>query len=265
MSRLLILAAVAVFTLTEPTRAMDGVFDRSAEVDKYIQVIGTGTRNTLTEAAREIHDADIGDARLARALRDKLQSDLPTLDPKNSVDAKYRKSMVMAIASTGAMEFASDVKGMCAGIQAKRSVTYCDQAADRMQWYKAKNELMASRQYHRDGDDPKVSMIMNLLMSDDLSFKVEGADKMNWGKILDVRLMEAIEPQLLQYVNAGPRNATRMQANVAAHFVKLLGYSGDPKYRDTLSKVLAARPGESVKRRAAEGLRRLDLSAAGEQ
>lgn len=265
MTRFLALFSLLATGLCASVAAMEGEFDRSSEVEKYIQIINTGTRNTLTEAAREIHDADIGDARLARALRDKLQSDLPALDPKSSVDAKYRKSMVMAIASTGATEFASDVKGMCAGIKSKKPVTYCDEAAERMQWYKSKNALMASKQYHRDGDDPKVSMIMNLLMSDDLSFKVEGASKMNWGKILDARLMDAIEPQVLQYVNAGPRNATRMQANVAAHFIKLLGYSGNPKYRDTISKVLAAKPGEGVKRRAAEALRRLELSAASAQ
>lgn len=240
--------------------AMDGVFDRTAEVDKYIETIKTGTRNTLTDTARDIRNADIGDARLAAALHDKLRSEVPTLDPKNGVDGKYRKAMVNAIASTGVAEYGKDLSEMCAGLKSMHSQTFCDEAKAKMEWYHKKNETMASRQYYKEGDDPKVARIMNLIMSDDFSMKLEGASKMNWGKILDPRLMDAIEPQVLQFMDSTThKDASSAQINAMAGFVKLLGFSGNPKYRDTLVKVQKSKAGQLIQKRAKEAVHRLDL------
>src|SRR5882757_8698075 len=94
-----------------------------------------------------------------------------------------------------------------------------------------KNKVMASRQYHREGDDPTVSRVMNLLMSDDYELKHYAAERMNWEKVLDARLMAAIAPQVQHYVDGGYRGLSVKDDDTIANFIKLLGYSKDTQYR----------------------------------
>jgi len=85
--------------------AMDGVFDRSAEVDQYVaQLNSTATQEELIPSVRAIHISGIGDERLAKALADRLLRDVPNLEKQ------YGAWMVRALASTGA-PFAKDTLG----------------------------------------------------------------------------------------------------------------------------------------------------------
>lgn len=124
--------------------------------------------------------------------------------------------------------------------------------------YRRRNQLLSSTKYHHAGDDPRVSRIMNLLMSDDFAFKLEGASRMNWGKILDARLMEAIAPQVLQYMDSTKHGASPAQVNAIAGYVKVLGYSGNPKYSEVLMKVRGSQAGPLIQKRAKEALTRLE-------
>ena len=85
--------------------AMDGVFDRSAEVDQYVaQLNSTATQEELIPSVRAIHISGIGDERLAKAIAGRLLRDLPNLEKQ------YGAWMVRALASTGA-PFAKDTLG----------------------------------------------------------------------------------------------------------------------------------------------------------
>jgi hypothetical protein len=249
---------------TVSANAMDGEFDRSAEVAGYLRVLkADATRGTLTETAHQIYEARLYDEALAQAVFDKLSADLPTLNTKSQVDLKYRQLMIGAIAGTGVMKHAPALEKICATVETKRKVSTCDKQLAKMEWYKKRNQTMASRKYHTEGANVRASQIMNLLMSDDYTLKLEGVSQMNWGKILDARLMEAIEPQVLDLLSqVGTKGFTSLQMNTLEDFVKMLGFSDNPKYRPTVEKVHAAKVSNTVRQRAKTALRRFDQAEA---
>jgi len=233
------------------------VFDRSAEVEKYLVKISDGTRIVLTQTARDIQKADLSDERLAAALFDKLATDAPKLSDKNKVDVRYRLAMTAALASTGSAEFASRLKKLCNDIESLRRQGDCEEEVARMPWYKTKNEIAANKKFHKDGDNERSSRLMNLVTADDFMLKKWAAELMDQEKIADLRLMDATAEQVLRYMDSTTHSASRAQVDAIGYFVRVLGNSGHAKYRDVIDKVLASNAGPIVQMRAREAKKRL--------
>lgn len=96
-----IVKALGLLLVCNLANAMDGVFDRSAEIDQYIaQLNGTATQAELITASRAIYISGISDERLAKAITERLLRDLPHLTSLGDGD-QYGVWMVKALASTG--------------------------------------------------------------------------------------------------------------------------------------------------------------------
>jgi hypothetical protein len=251
-------ALFALFvSLTGVAHAMEGVFDRTEEVDKYIGVMKTSTTGTLAVAAKEISVSGIADPRLAAALNERLLNDYRTISA-DRVDDTYGVWMARALASFGIADYASTLKTVAAGTKNQKTRAACKEALPTIGWNQAKNQVMASKRYYAEGDDPAISRLMNLLMSDDYSYKHYAAERMNWEKVLDPRLMAAIAPQIQQYVDRGDTHLTDQADDTIANFVKLLGYSKNVQYRPVLESVIAYKNASSgVKRHAKYALDKL--------
>lgn len=236
--------------------AMDGEFDRSAEVDKYMAALKTGSTGTLAVAAKEISTSGIADPQLAAALKDRFLADYKTIGNDRESDT-YGVWMCRALASFGIADYAGDLRTIASGSKNIKARGACKEALPTIGWNKSKNIVMASRQFHNEGDDPAVSRLMNLLMADDYEYKHYAAERMNWEKVLDKRLMAAIAPQLQQYVQRDAK-LNELQDDTIANFAKLLGYSRDVQYRGVLESVVAYPLASSgVKRHAKYALDKL--------
>jgi hypothetical protein len=236
--------------------AMEGEFDRSAEVERYMTAMKTGSTGTVAIAAKEISTSGIADPQLAAALRDRFLTDYKTIGIDRE-SLTYGVWMCRALASFGIADYASDLGKIAQGTNSVKVRKACKDALPTIDWNRSKNVVMASRQYHHEGDDPTVSRIMNLLMADDYQYKHYAAERMNWEKVLDKRLMAAIAPQLQQYVQRDAR-LNDLQDDTMANFAKLLGYSQDVQYRGVLENVLAYKHASSgVKRHAKYALDKL--------
>lgn len=251
--------ALVVFALSTPlgnAYSMEGEFDRSAEAARYMTAVQTGSIGTLAVAAKEISASGIADPQLAAALSDRLLADYKTLGTDRENDT-YGVWMCRALASFGIADYADELKTVAAGVKNQKVRTACKEALSTIAWNESKNTVMASMQYHNEGDDPAVSRLMNLLMSDDYSYKHYAVERMNWERVLDKRLMAAIAPQLQKYVQ-GAAKLNDVQEDTIANFVKLLGYSRDVQYREVLQGVLAYPHASSgVKRHAKYALDKL--------
>ncbi len=242
---------------TGVVHALEGEFDRSAEINRYMAVVKTGPVGTLAVVAREISVSGISDPQLAAALNERLLADYKTIGSDREGDT-YGVWMCRALTSFGSAEYVSSLKTVAGGAKNSKVRSACKEAQTTIAWNQVKNKVMASRQYHAEGDDPVVSRLMNLLMSDDYAYKHYAVERMNWERVLDKRLMAAIAPQVQQYVQRDGAKLTNLEDDTIANFVKLLGYSRDVQYRGVLESVLAckhASPG--VKRHAKYALDKL--------
>jgi hypothetical protein len=252
-------AAVTSLGLIVGVHATAGVVDRSAEVAAYLQDIQTGTRGAVTDTAKKIVDADLGDERVAETLYRKLTADLPTLDDDNSVDMNYKKAMVMAIAATGVAGYEDKLKPICEGIKlsSMTKTNYCFTVVSEMEINRRVNLLVADDTYHRQGEDPRVGRIMTLLMSDDFYNKHLAAHRMNWWKILDVRLTDVMAEQLPTFIPLMTKKGEHEADSAMAGYIKLLGYSGNPKYIPVLEKIMKSKARDALRQRTRKAVRAL--------
>jgi hypothetical protein len=67
--------AIAMFSGIPNAFAMEGSFDRSAEVDNYIETIDTAPQVIATATLHDIYWSGISDRRLGEFLKERLMSD----------------------------------------------------------------------------------------------------------------------------------------------------------------------------------------------
>lgn len=229
--------------------AMDGVFDRSAEVDQYVaQLNSNATQDQLVPTARAIHISGLGDERLATAISDRLLRDVGNLDKQ------YGAWMVRALASTGDPIAKETISKISKTKQMPRIKEECAEQLAVVDWHKHRNEVMASRRNYNEGDDMRVAQLMNLLQSDDITLRGNAAYRMNWDKILDPRLMAEIAAQLTDFVDKGARINNKDESSAMANYAKILGYSNNQEYAAVLRRVATNSGDQWVKKAAGKAL-----------
>jgi hypothetical protein len=260
--------------------AMDGNFDRELEVRGYLQEIATKTNGEMTEVAERIFYSGIDDARLAKAINDRLLDSADIFLPppgsnvrkrgtfsRPDVSDRYALWMVKALISTGSSEYDSTYRlltkspehGGVVSDKVRTHIRY-ESDEDELEWHRKKNALMASRKFHLPGSNERVSQLMNLITSDDLDYREFGIERVAVEKISDARLNKLLEEIVTQYVKRAEvlkRGALGRENKFISHSVKQLGLSGDMQYRAVLEKVAASRAPPAVKKHAAAALDRL--------
>jgi len=237
--------------------AMDGEFDRSADVSKFMDIVQNGTRLNMTRAAKDIYVSGIADPALAAALSERLLRDYQSLGKTNRGDTQYGAWMVKALASTGIEQYATTIEQVRKGAAAGAVKMECKEELEKLAWHKAKNQVMNSRANHVDGGNERVSQLLNLIKSDDFSFKQFAADRVSWEKLLDERVLDEMAAQLLRYMNEKGRDSSRAQSKALGLYAKLLGYSGLAKYREPLQQVLDSDASMLLKKHAKEALAKM--------
>jgi hypothetical protein len=238
-------------------QALPGVFDRSAEIEQYIQQLNSDlTYEQLIDVAKPIYVSGISDDRLAKAIGDRLLKDLASMK-KDRLSTQYGAWMVKALASTGTDVAATLIEEIRTKSKSQRIRSECEDQVVILPWQRRKNEVMASRENHNEGDDMRVSQLLNLLKSDDYSFKKDAAYRMSWDRMLDDRLMEEIAKQVDAFVGKNGVSNDRAEIVVMSHYVKMLGYSYDDKYRQLLMKVVQSKADSDVRRHAIKSVKRV--------
>jgi hypothetical protein len=112
------------------------------------------------------------------------------------------------------------------------------------------NKVMASLDNHVEGGDPTTSMLINLLKSNDRIYTDFALDRIQREKLRDPRLLDFLESQVNDYVRRAPVAKLQWQEVVIRRHIKLLGQSGDIKYRATMAKVLTSSVDKGAKKQA---------------
>lgn len=227
---------ILLLAFTAVAYSAEGVFDRTAEVYKYAALINDGDRGQLVLVAREIYGSGISDQRLATAIYDRLHRDGKHISGSR-LDEQYGVFMVKALASTGLESVKPQLREIHSEVSSAKTASACADELKQVDWHAQRDAVMASTANHHEGDDANVSRLINLLKSDDVSFKHWAVERMNWDKVLDKRLMQVIASQVQAYVDRHGGSLSEEEDDTMANFVKLLGYSKDVQYRPLLVSV----------------------------
>ena len=249
-------AILAVFLFGQ-AQAMDGVFDRSAEVASYIQQINnTPSQLEMIGILKPIYVSGISDEQLAHALGERLLKDLPAIDDSRT-GSQYGAWLVKALGSTGTEYARQVITEVSQKTKVHRVLSACNDKLQQIDWERRKNEIMASRKNFTEGGNMKVAQLLNLLQDPDYTYKVNAAWRMSWDRVLDPSLMEEIAKQLQAFVDKN--GAANDPAEIAAmgNFAKMLGYSGDTKYQPLLAALYKSNADGAIKSQAKKAYERL--------
>ena|GEM_PF-3591498 len=234
-----IVKVLALLLLCNLANAMDGVFDRSEEVNRYVGMLGSSVGPLeLIDVSKQIYVSGISDARLAKAIAERLMKDLPKITIGQSDNIQYGAWMVKALAATGDPSAKEVISEVIKTTKAPRIRSEAEEQINEIEWHHRANEVMASRKNFNEGDDMRVAMLLNELQSDDFSLKQDAAYRMSWDKILDPKLMVEIAKQVQTYVDNGKHTDNKAEMVVMSHYVKMLGYSGNAEYKPLIRKLL---------------------------
>ncbi len=258
------LAIIGTFIVSS-ANTMEGAFDRSAEIDKYVETLNTGTQGVVTLALRDIYWSGISDRRLADVLNEQLLRDFADIStPEHpvgrprftwTVDEHYGVALIEALASMGIVDYngtfekiGKDPKQGGAGNKRVRNEA---RSAPKVVALRAGlNQVMATRENHVEGGNPTTSMLINLLKSDDRIYRDFALDRIYREKLRDPRLLNFLESQVVAYVNLSPVAKPGWQEVYLRRNIRLLGLSGDTKYLGTMESVVASNVDEGTKKYA---------------
>lgn len=250
------LLTLGILLLGSMANAMEGSFDHSADIAKYLDVIKNGTRASVIESGRNLYRAGITSPELAAALNVRLLSEFEKVSSGDSIGKQYIEWMVKALAATST-EYAETLQQVGKRGRSLHIDRFCAEEIGKLSWYKARNEVMSSRQYFEANGDVRTAQIMNLLKSEDFAMKQFAADRMNWDRIMDTSLVEEVSRQVPQHMNSTTMASPPVQIDTLGLYVKILGYSNNPKYRDTLNALLKSKAHKHVKMHAKRALQNL--------
>jgi hypothetical protein len=266
LAALVVSVGIATLSMSSHVLAMDGDFDRSAEVDRYVEVLRSGTQNAVTAALNEIYWSGISDRRLGDALNDLLLKDFDNIvnpppppfgRPRFSwtVDEKYGVGLIEALASMGMPEYNATFDKIAQAGKEKGAINKRikkeAQAAPKLIAFRAGlNKAMASRESHVEGGNPTSSMLINLLKSDNRLYRDFALDRIHREKLRDPRLLDFLDGQVIAYVNRAPVKKLEWQDTYMRRNIKLLGLLGNATHHRTMEMVLASKVDEGAKKHA---------------
>lgn len=273
-----ILIAAATLLHAGNSSADEGVFDRETEIRSYLDVFANGNVTQASIAARTFAESGIGDPRVAQVLSQRLERDYPRLTPRHEqnapyevnhvlsnmprVDWQYGVAMVRALASTGVYETADTLERVrrspaSGGSQVKQVRRESEKEKKRIEWYKTRNDIMSSKRNHHEGDDPRASMMINLLTSSDDSYRRYAMERIASERMRDPRPFAVVNEQLRRQMAEDAAGSAKGNEALLVWRIRLLGVSGDRGYRGTLSEIAAAKASLTAKKAAQTSLDQL--------
>lgn len=253
MNRMKWMAVATLMLCINVAYAMDGTFDRSTEVKKYLGLLDSEYPATVVQAAKDISISGIADPALGTALSDKLVNAAKKLGTKRD-EVNSAAWLTKALASLGIEDYAQTLETIAKQTRVPKLRAVCEEQIKLISWHKGKNDAMASRRDYQEGDNPRTIMLLNLLKTDDYSYKRFGVYRANIEKILDPRLMDEINTQINRYVDQGIK--TDETANDAVkHFMRFLGYSQKVEHRRMIERVASSHMDRKVVEYAKKVLR----------
>ena len=116
--------------------------------------------------------------------------------------------------------------------------------------------LVSLPAYAFDSVDEQIDHYLEVLASDNYKARIEMLKRLKWTAITDPRLYDEIEKAPFnQYLN---KKLDKITMGDVAHKIRALGFSGNPKYHDTLATIMNYAANKKLRNHAKKALVDLD-------
>ena len=229
--------------------------DRTAEIDNYIEMLGSASLKTRINAAKLITKSGITDPGLYDIINEKLLAGYNT----NTLNLDHIDEMswlCKALAASGSQYYAPTLEKIIQTATSTKLKKYARQSLSLISEYAEKNRLLNDTTNNDPGLSPEVNKYINMLRSDNFALKRDAAKSIYRGHLSEKALFNVLSDELLKgYETASQNNRNHIDA--LAWMCKALASSGMVEYRQTLTQIIENTSNLKLQNYAKKSLRKL--------
>lgn len=227
--------------------------DRSAEINQHIETLSSGALVHKIEAAKIITRSGFTDPKLFNLIESELLDNYQTASGSAQID--YVSWLCKALASSGMIEYKSTLQKVSDNTDSKKIKRYADQSLALFDEYANRAKIISNSQNVKEGRDPEVARLMNMLQSAMLDVKRDAAKLISRNKYKDADLFKVVNYELLNGYN---RSDEKKHVDTMAWLCKALATSNDPVYKDTLQTIIESSGNAKLVKYAIKALEMMD-------
>ncbi len=246
--------------------------NRSAEVEQYINMLNSSSRHQRITTAKKISRSGLSEEKLFDMINDILLKNYKK-NTRNSQQIDEMSWLCKALASSGLDKYGVSLKSVADNTQNPKLKKYALQSLNLIKQFAERNRVMTDDKHLKEGFSPELARYINMLRSEDLTLKRDAAKHIFRSVIMDERLYDIVEEELLkefvktpkereydeygEEVTYGASRKQKLQNDTSAWLCKALGASGMGKYIETLEKIAKTSSDMYVRRHAKDSLNML--------
>ena len=209
--------------------------DRQAEIDEYINGLASPSIFKRITTAKEITNSAITDERLYDKVEQRLlesaQVEYPTSEQSDEISW-----LCKALAASGNEKYRPTIQKIADDPANAKIGYYCRQSLDLIADYRSRNAEINRSDTAFSGLSAEENRIVNMLRSDDLKLKRDGAKIVSRGKTSNAIVYDVVAEELLAHYQDDEYD--NLSVDTMAWLCKALSSSRNDKYASTLQTVM---------------------------
>lgn len=226
--------------------------DRSAETDKYIEMIGSASFKTRVDAAKLITRSGNTDPRLYSFINEKLLNEY-NINSTNPDHVDEMSWMCKALAASGSANYAPTLEKIIQTASSDKLQRYAKQSLDLIPENAKKNKSMNNTENIDPNLSPEINKYINMLQSDNAELKRDAAKSIHRGHFSEKALFDVLNKALLKDYKLTSSNDPKL-TDALSWMCKALATSGMPEYKQTLEEIIKNTSDLKLKKYAEQSL-----------
>ncbi len=210
--------------------------NQSADVDKYIQMLGSTSFKTRIDAAKLITRSGITDSKLYIIINEKLLTELNTKG-LNSDHIDEMSWMCKALAASGSSKYIPTFEKIIQTANSGKLKKYAKQSLSLISEYAERNKLLNDTTNFDSTLSPEINKYIKMLKSDNITLKRDAAKSIYRGQFSEKKLFDVLSDELLKGYKQTSTN-DRNYVDAMAWMCKALAASGMTEYKQTLREII---------------------------
>lgn len=241
-----------IFANTFPALADD---KNAAEVNKYIEMLGSPSSETRVEAARLVSRSRLTDPELYNIINEKLLNEY-TINKSNRGHIEEMSWMCKALSASGSAAYLPTLEEISNKAASSKLKKYAKQSISMLMESAERHKVSE----HSIGDDPDLSPEVNryirMIRSQSSTLKKDAAKSICATRFTERKLFDALRDELLKGYPFTSSN-DRMYTDALGWILKALASSGMAEYRPVLEEILEKSSSFKLQRHAKNEIRKL--------
>ena len=231
--------------------------NRQEEVNQHIATLTSASITAKINTAKVISRSGFTNQKLFDVIQTELLRKYLTTE--NSTDVDYISWLCKALASSGMDQYKSTLQKVAETAKQRKICHYASESLQLLDEYAIRAQIISSNKNTKEGRDPEVARLMNMLQSENLNLKRDAAKLITRNSYQDIDLFKVLNKEIREGLNT---SNDKSYIDTMAWLCKALACSTDPtsrkRFTRTLRKVVRNSDNQKLVKYARQSLHKMN-------